>query len=362
MHSEHMQQVALSLLPGLGPVTVRQLISYCGDANTVFKTGLSKLSTIPGIGTKTAEKIDLDKGLDLAREQLAMADKEKSEIIFIENKRYPNRLLTLDDAPSLIFLKGKPAYTNSRTLGIVGTRRPTKYGADVIREIIKQLSSYRPTIISGLAYGIDIQAHREAVRLGLPTIGVLGSGLDHIYPEAHGNTSTKMLERGCLLTEFPFGTKPEAYNFPARNRIIAGLSDALVVIEARRKGGALITANFAVKYGKACFAVPGPIDSPSSFGCNDLIKEQKATILTAGKDIASYLGWKPEKPNFTIKNESQEAKVMQTLSLFSEGLHIDKLCRQTQIPISKMGVILLKLEIEGIIKLMPGKKFVLEGK
>lgn len=362
MHSEHLQQVALSLLPGLGPVTVRQLISYCGDANTVFKTGLSKLSAIPGIGTKTAKKIVLSKGLDLARKQQARADKESVEINFVNTKKYPERLLPLEDAPSLIFSKGKPAYTNSRTVGVVGTRRPTKYGAVVIREIIQQLSNYRPTIISGLAYGIDIRAHREAMRLGLPTIGVLGSGLDHVYPEAHRSTSNKMLEQGCLLTEFPFGTKPEAYNFPARNRIIAGLSDALVVIEARRKGGALITADYAIKYGKACFAVPGPIDAPSSFGCNDLIKERKATILTSGDEIASYLGWKPEQPNFSVKKEGREAKVIQALSRFPGGLHIDKLCRQTQIPISKMGVILLNLEIEGIIKLKPGKKFVLEGK
>ena len=200
------------------------------------------------------------------------------------------------------------------------------------------------------------------MRLGLPTIGVLGSGLDHIYPEVHRSTSNKMLEKGCLLTEFPFGTKPEAYNFPTRNRIIAGLSDALVVIEARRKGGALITVDYAIKYGKACFAVPGPIDAPSSFGCNELIKGRKATILTTGHDIASYLGWKAEQPDFSVKKDGSEAKIVQALSRFPEGLHIDKLCRQTQIPINKMGVILLKLEIKGIINSKPGKKFMLEGK
>jgi DNA processing protein len=228
---------------------------------------------------------------------------------------------------------------------------------------MKQLQGYNPTIISGLAYGIDVTAHTEALKFGLPTIGVLGSGLDCIYPASHHNISQQMLDQGGLLTELPFGTKPEMYHFPNRNRIIAGLSDALVVVEARKKGGAMITVDYATEYGKPCFAVPGAIDAPASFGCNHLIKDQKARILTEGDDIARLLGWESVDLTGSFQgSETTESKILEILSKNPQGLHIDKLCWRTQIPINKMGALILNLEIQGLIKAIPGKKFALVRK
>jgi len=362
MYPEKLQQVALCLLPGVGPVTIKQLISYCGSASAVFSAGLTKLAKIQGIGPKTAKKIKLSTSLELAMLQLELAETSDTRIHFFTEKQYPSRLKTLPDTPALVYTTGTPAYDNARTLGIVGTRKPTNYGVQVVKRLLKELVDYRPTIISGLAYGIDICAHSEALRLGLPTIGVLGSGLDCIYPSAHYNISRKMLDQGSLITEFPFGTKPEAYNFPSRNRIIAALSDALVVVEARNKGGAMITVRYTNQYGKPCFAVPGSIDAPASVGCNQLIKEKNAKIITSGLDVVSALEWKRTVENESPTLDQKESGIIEVLSRFPQGLHIDKLCWQTQVPIGKMGLILLELEIRGLIKSLPGKKFTLRRK
>lgn len=362
MHNEELSQVALSLLPGLGPFTIRQLISYCGSASEVFQTSLSKLSTIPGIGIKTARTIKSLDGLEPARILLKKAADHTTSIHFFTNKSYPQRLKPLEDAPVLLFSKGKPVYNNRFTLGIVGTRRPTPYGINVIKYILTGLIPYHPTIISGLAYGIDIAAHLQALKLGFPTLAVLGSGLDRIYPDVHKATAQKMLEQGGLVTELNFGTKPEAYHFPSRNRIIAGLSDALIVVEARKKGGALITAEYIKNYGKKCFAVPGAIDAPASTGCNLLIAQGKAEILTNSQVLVNHLGWNSAPARELPKNLSPiESQILNILSKHPTGVQIDALCRKTQIPVNKMATYLLKLEIKGCLKAAPGNKFVQVG-
>lgn len=363
MQEELLQQVELSLLPGIGPVTIRQLISYCGSASGVFGSSESRLDNVPGIGKRTACTISSHKDRTEAMKQLKIAVQIKASIHFYTNKSFPHRLKQLEDGPVLLYTKGKPAYDRPYTLGIVGTRRPTGYTNGVIRKILAELSPYRPTVISGLAYGVDIAAHLEALRLGLPTVGVLGSGIDNIYPDAHRHIADRMLDQGGLVTELKFGTKPEMYHFPTRNRIIAGLSDALVVIEARKKGGALITAAYTKAYGKQCFAVPGPIDAPASAGCNQLIKLQQAQLITCGEDIASQLGWtKCPAPLAKGSEGGPEAQIIAALGQHPEGLHIDRLCRKTQIPINKMPALLVKLEVGGQIKSMPGNKFLLVGK
>ena len=210
---------------------------------------------------------------------------------FLTNKSFPSRLKTLDDAPIVLYTKGQKAYDNARTVGIVGTRRASEYGKRVVRRLLTQLKPHKPTIISGLAYGIDISAHRESLRLGLPTVGVMANGLDYVYPEVHRQTAAEMLQQGGLVSELKFGTKPEMFYFPSRNRIIAGLSDVLIIIEARKKGGALITLEFMKKYRKPSMAVPGPIDAATSYGCNQLLKDNKAYIITEGDDIVKLLGW-----------------------------------------------------------------------
>ena len=287
----------------------------------------------------------------------------QASVHFFTSEKYPQRLKKLEDGPTLLFTKGQPAYNCPYTIGIVGTRRPTRYGIGVIRKILAELHPYGPTVISGLAYGVDIAAHLEALKLGLPTVAVLGSGLDHIYPNAHINITEKMLDQGGLVTELTFGTKPEMYHFPSRNRIIAGLSDALLVIEARKKGGALITAQYSKNYGRPCFAIPGAIDSPASQGCNQLIKHQKAQMITCGEDISSALGWKKKPPTSAVNPpESSEIQIMEILRNYPQGVNVDKLCRMTQIPINKIASDLLRLEVRGQIKATPGNKFLLVRK
>jgi len=364
MCEELLLQVSLSLLPGIGPITVRQLISYCGSVENVFKINLKQLEAVPGVGPKTAQLIVSNNNLQPARMQLAAAKKAGVSIHFLTDKNFPVRLKGLDNAPILLYTKGKPAYNHHRTIGIVGTRRATDYGKRVIRRILSKLKDYHPTIISGLAYGIDIYAHRESIKLGLPTIGVLANGMDHIYPQGHKKTADEMLSNGGLVTELKFGTKPEMFYFPARNRIIAGLSDLLVVVEARKKGGALITLDYMRKYKRPCLAVPGPIDAAASIGCNQMIRENKAGLLLEGNDIVKILGWDQHLPNKPVapNMNSNEHKIITVLSDNQQGIHIDQLCWKTQITINKMGVHLLNLEFRGIVRSLPGKKFSLVGK
>lgn len=364
MQQERLRQVALSLLPGIGPITIRQLISYCGTASGVFSASKGKLRSIPGVGIKSVETILNNRETKQAATQLKMAAAQDADIHFFTDEDYPHKLKGLEDAPVLLFVKGKPVYNNGYTIGVVGTRRPTNYGTVAIRRILKQLSPYRPTVISGLAYGIDIAAHLEALKLGLPTVAVMGSGLDRIYPDAHRGIAEKMLRQGGLVSELKFGSKPEMYHFPSRNRIIAGLSDTLVVVEARKKGGALITAEYTRNYGKPCFAVPGPIDAPASLGCNELIKNRNAFMLTNGEDIVKQLGWNPTTTNSTPLpvERTTESQILEAIANCPQGVHIDQLCRKTQIPINKIASYLLNLEVQGSIRSIPGRKFILIGK
>ncbi len=361
-------EVALTLLPNLGPVLVRQLISYCGSAEAVFKEGRGKLQKVPGIGTKLAEIIASHHTLDRAQAIIEQAEKQDVKLLFYTDKNYPSRLQDIKDAPCLLYSRGNGNLNKRRSISIVGTRNATAYGKGVCQEIIGQLAHYSPLIVSGLAYGIDIEAHRSALKHGLPTLGVLGSGVDVIYPKAHQHTAMEMLEHGGLLSEQPFGEKPNAINFPARNRIIAGMSDAVIVVEAKKKGGAVITAEIAFSYHKEVFAVPGRLTDECSQGCNELIKQQKANIFTSVEQLEHFLNW-----------HWQESKTMQEKILFPDSLKpeeraivevltkqgttdVDRLSRMSQIPIHKLPSLLLNLELYNLVRPMPGKKFQLVRK
>jgi DNA processing protein len=363
MGEEHFNQVALSLAPGLGPVTIRQLISYCGSATEVLKAKPVRLRKIPGIGEKLANVLSSSLYLEEASKQLELAAKHEATVIPFTDEKYPQRLRHLENAPIVLYIKGQvETLNNPRTLGIVGTRKASDYGRRSIRYLMGQLKIYGPTIISGLAYGIDIFAHREALECGLVTMSVMGSSLDKIYPESHLPTAEKMISQGCLISELKFGTKAEFYHFPSRNRIIAGLSDALIVVEARKKGGALITAKYTRKFGRPCFAIPGPIDSPASNGCNELLQKGKARFLTQAEDIAGLLGWSSERPVEIVTEVGHEKQIINVLKTLKNGTHIDELCRKTSIPINKMAAYLLNMELQGYVKPLPGKKFVLVSK
>src|SRR6185295_17331439 len=299
MDSERLSFLALHLVPGIGDRLIKQLVSYCGSAENVFKTPKGKLLRIPGIGGVTAEAIRTENTLHEAEQELKKAEKEDVEILFYTDKKFPSRLKAIEDSPSLLYVKGNTNLNQAKIVAIVGTRQATAYGRGMVDRIVEGLVPHQALIISGLAYGIDIQAHKQALRQNLSTVGILGSGMDVIYPAAHKETARKMLDYGGLITENRFGTQPDAHHFPARNRIIAGLCDALIIVEAAEKGGALITAEIANSYNKDVFAVPGNIGQTFSEGCNKLIKINKAHLLASSKDVEYIMNWGLKKDSKT---------------------------------------------------------------
>lgn len=363
MDQNRIALLALHFIPGVGDHTVRQLISYCGSAEKIFKTPKGKLLRIPGIGQVTAESIRNGQCFRQAEKEVLRAHKEGVDLVFFTDKHYPSRLKQFADAPTLLYTRGAMDLEKPKTVGIVGTRKATDYGRRCVEELIEGLIPHDTLIISGLAYGIDIQAHKQALRCKLSTIGVLGSGIDVIYPASHYETARKMQAAGGLVTENPFGTKPDAHNFPARNRIIAGLSDALVVVEAAEKGGALITADIANSYNKDVFAFPGNIGQSYSEGCNNLIKSNKAHLITSVKDLEYLMSWDlnaaPSKkaPPPLESFEPGERTVLQVLLSNNNQLMIDELSWRSGLAIGQLASILLGLELKGIVCALPGKVY-----
>ena len=365
--TDNQHQIALTLVPGVGSILIRQLISYCGSATDVFRAPLARLLKVPGIGEVTARAILKPGTLTEAEQVCQRLEKMGATALFYTDKAFPTRLKTLYDAPALLYFRGSGNLNAPRTIGLVGTRQATDYGRRVTAEIIEALVPYGVHVISGLAYGIDIAAHRASLVNGLPTIGVMASGLDIIYPNVHQKTAGEMLVLGGLLTESIPGTKPDAHLFPARNRIIAGLSDAVVVVEAAAKGGALITAEYANNYHRDVFAVPGQLNQAFSAGCNKLIRENKAQIYTSPKDLIETLNWDVPVDQITRKNQAPPLPVdvteeeTQVLSLLRQAadFHIEDLSWQSQIPMGKLASLLLSLEFRGFVRSLPGKKYAL---
>ena len=367
MDEQKLYQVALSTIPGVGNLLTKHLISYCGSAKAVFTTPKYKLGKIPGIGPKTADSIiNSSRFLQLAEKELLAAEKQGALILAYTDKAYPYRLKQIPDAPNIIYYKGQSPPESFKTVAIVGTRQPSPYGKQLCEQIVQDLLPYQPLLISGLAYGIDIIAHRTALRHGLNTLGVMASGLDIIYPSAHQHTAREMLQQGGLLSEHPFGAQPEAFKFPARNRIIAGLADVVIVVEAAEKGGALITADIAHSYDREVFAVPGQLTSTTSAGCNRLIKSQIAHMYVSAKDVGDIMNWTegadaPLKESYLPEaNLNEEEKVIiGLLQEHSQGLQIDELSWRSQLPLSQLASVLLNLEFRSLIRSLPGKKFAL---
>ena len=362
---DKLYQIALTLIPKIGDVLVRQLISYCGSAEQAFKTPIPKLLKIPNIGQVIAQNMQNKSVLENAWKIIQEADKQQVELLFYTDKNYPNRLKQLYDSPVLLYYKGKADLNVQRTVAIVGTRQSTEYGKQTTEHIIQELSAYNPLIVSGLAYGIDIVAHKCCLKNNVPTVGVMASGIDLIYPYQHKNTSVQMQELGGILTEQTFGTQPDPRFFPQRNRIIAGMADVTIVVEAAVKGGALITAEYANNYHRDVFAVPGQIGKSFSEGCNKIIKENKAQIFTSIKDVLEALNWDLDGDGKSVKqpttldfsNFTEEESSVMSLLHNNEEMHIDDLAWKAQIHVAKLSSLLLNLEFQGYIKSLVGKKY-----
>lgn len=363
-----LHQIALTLLPQVGPVTAKTLVSYCGSAEAVFGATRRELLKIPGIGPAAADLVRAAETLTAAENELVFLEKHAVSALFYTDERYPARLRLLHDGPALLYFKGSSAglLNAARIVAIVGTRQPTEYGRAVCEEFVEGLQTYDAVVVSGLAYGIDITAHRKACSLGVPNIGVLGHGLGSIYPSHHRPTALKMLENGGLLSEYVHDAKPDRDHFPMRNRIIAGLCDALLVVETASAGGSMISAEFAGQYAREAFAVPGRTTDAKSAGCNLLLKTERAKLAETATDLASALGWaepgadRPLQTQLPLDLSPAETAVVGIVRERPE-IAIDELVAAAGLPSGELAAAVLGLEFKGVVRTLPGKRYVLVG-
>lgn len=360
-------QLALTKIKSVGPVTARNIVSYCGSPEAVFKQSKRNLSKIPSIGLKTAEEILSANVLHEAETELEFIRKNKISHHFYLDKSYPTRLKNHTDSPVMLFCQGNIDFEYPRTLGIVGTRQPTEQGSLLCEKLIDELKEFDISIISGLAYGIDAISHQTAVKNGMQTIGILGTGIDKTYPAVHRNLRNKMTAKGGVATEFPSGTGPDKENFPMRNRIIAGLSDAVLVIESGLKGGSMITAHMAFGYNKDVFAIPGRIHDPMSSGPNYLIKSNIASLIESATDLTEKMMWQksqtvqPVQLQLFYDLSEDEQKILSIIrDDVQQSLHVDTIQFLSGFAHSKLTGIILGLECRNLIKSMPGSRFMLK--
>jgi len=365
MLSDELQyEIGLTMLDGVGDVLAKNLLAYCGSAQEVFKTNRSQLEKIPGIGMVLSKSILQSKSvLERAEQELKFIEKNSITPLFYTNKEYPQRLKNCHDSPILLYYKGNTNLNADKIVSIVGTRTPSVYGKHMTEKLVQELTDLGCLVVSGLAYGIDIEAHKASLDNGLPTVGVLAHGLDRIYPSAHTNQAERMLQNGGLLTEFMSETNPDKENFPKRNRIVAGMCDALVVVESKREGGSLITATIANAYNKDIFAFPGKAGESLSEGCNGLIKSHKASLIESSADLLYIMNWNESpksKKNAQIPlllNLSTEEQTIVDAFDNKDQLHIDEISYTTNFPIGKTSTYLLQLEFANVIRSLPGKMY-----
>jgi DNA processing protein len=356
-------KIALSLIPKVGPRLVRRLVSYSGGIEEVFLQKRSQLEKIPGIGTAKASLINREKIFKEADKECIYIQKNGIRALFYLDMDYPVRLRECEDGPVILYQKGDVDFNSSKTLSIVGTRRATDYGKSCTEEIVAYLALNYPEIIiiSGLAYGIDITAHKAALKNNLKTIAVLGHGLNFIYPSMHSRYAKRIIENGALATEFPGDCKPDPGNFVSRNRIIAGLADATVVVESGVKGGALITAEIANSYNRDVFALPGRGNDIFSKGCNQLIKLNRAALAETGQDIDLAMGWPPAKKakgdiqkTLFLQLTAEEENILGLLDT-SKEMYLDEISLALGMAVSKASANLLNMEFNGLVRSLPGK-------
>lgn len=344
-------------------MTAKKLIAYCGSAEAVFREKKGTLLRIPGIGKASADALAKQNVLKRAEEEISFASKNNIRCLYYLSREYPARLKNCIDSPVILYFKGNADLNQARIISMVGTRKATTYGRYMCEKIIAGLTDLQPLVVSGLAYGIDTCSHREALYAGLQTAGVLAHGLDRVYPYQNKGLAMKMLDQGGLITDFVSYTNPDRENFPKRNRIIAGLCDALLVVESAITGGALITANIANSYNRDVFAIPGKVGDPFSEGCNFLIRTNKAALVQSGGDIKYLMGWDTEKQ----KSTSRQTKLFRDLTGEEENViavlrengntGIDIIVSRSGFSPTKTASILLNLEFEGLVRSLPGKVY-----
>jgi len=354
---EKKYQIALSLIEGVGDVIGKKLLAFTGSAKAVFFAKRKDLEKIDGIGKVLIKAILSADVLARAEQELKWMEKEGVNHLFYGDKLYPNRLKQCEDAPLNFFFKGNIDWENDKFISIVGTRKSSNFGRQFTNDLVKELAPYNPVIVSGLAHGIDVSAHKAALQYGLKTIAVFAHGLDKVYPSTHASIAKTITANGCLLSDYLSGTSALPQNFVSRNRIVAGLSDATIVIESAAKGGSLITADIANSYNREVFAVPGNPTDKNAKGCNYFIKSQQAILLESAADIVKGLNWDVEnlvvQQSMFIDLTDEEQKIITVLS--DDEMHIDALVQTLNWGFSKVASVLLQAEFKGVIVSLPGK-------
>lgn len=363
MSDELLYQIALTKTPNIGAVHAKILIHSFKEASAIFNAPKRILERIDGIGPIRAQSIKSFKDFHTCEKEIRYIEKQEINSIFYNSSQYPKRLLHCNDAPVLLFQKGNVDLHAPKIISIVGTRNHSPYGKHLCEKLVTELKEFDVTIVSGLAHGIDTIAHQTAIQNNIPTIAVLAHGLDTIYPYYNRSIAIEMCKAGGLITEFTSETNPDKQNFPKRNRITAGICDALIVIETAKKGGSLITADIAHSYNKDIFAFPGRATDHKSEGCNNLIKEQKACMITQTTDFIEAMGWtnkrrKTAHLQTTLFNKFNEIEtcILQELQQ-REQSHLHQIQQNCGLSSSKLSVHLLELELKGIIESLPGSMY-----
>ncbi len=355
-------QIALTLLNGVGSIKSKELIDAAANVEEIFEFSPQQLSEKTSFNREFIRRMDRKNALKKSEAIYSTISQNKLQSIFITDDLYPHRLRNCVDAPVLLFKKGVACFNPPKSIAIVGTRNATEYGKEICRELIKSLHGENIIVVSGLAHGIDAAVHQFCLKYDVPTVGVLGHGLDRVYPATHRELANKMLLSGAVISEFIPGVSPDRENFPKRNRIVAGMTDATIVIESKKRGGSLITANLANDYNRDVFAFPGSVHMETSQGCNHLIANQKAHLIQNSSDFHRMMGWRQKKAQTVVQRQlfssltSIQKEIVKHVSL-EKKIQVDVLSIRSQIPISKLNQELFSLEMEGVIRSLPGKMF-----
>jgi len=363
-NDERLCSIALTLCPGIGHIGAKRLIDAIGSAVDVFGYRKELPERLPGVNSSIITALDCPAAFLRAEREMEFVEKNRLTCLTLRDEAYPSRLRECEDAPIVLFFKGNTDFNRLHVINMVGTRRATEYGKRFCADFVHDLSVLLPDalIVSGLAYGIDIHAHRAALADNMSTVAVLAHGLDRIYPSVHRKTAVDMLVNGGLLTEFLSETTPDRHNFVSRNRIVAGMCDATIVVESAAKGGSLITAELAESYHRDCFAFPGRVTDEYSKGCNQLIRDSKASLLLSAEDLVEAMGWTLDSHPAKVENvqrslflelTEEEQKVVHTLEK-QGNLQINTLVVETDIPVHKMSAILFELEMKGAVRVLAG--------
>ena len=367
MNQEHLYAMALTKIANVSVVNARILYDKMGSATAVFENRGDLKSYIPDVSQRMIDNLqNVDYALKRADEEMEFIQRKGIKLIAMNDDAYPQRLLSCDDAPIVLYYYGNADLNSAKIISMVGTRKCTEYGKDLCRTFVSDFKKYYPDalIVSGLAYGIDVQSHKAALDFGMDTVGVVAHGLDRVYPFVHRKYAVEMVKHGGLLTEYMSGTTPERGNFIARNRIVAGICDACIVVESAAKGGSLITANLAQAYNRDVFAFPGRIYDECSAGCNQLIRDQKASAILSAEDLIEAMQWKkpldehkaPVQQELFVELTDEEQLVVDNLKGVEEKA-INIIVNETGLSYSRVSALMFELELKGVVKVLGGARY-----